>query len=522
MRKFNTAGLDTAMMRTLSEDDAAHIYNGLDCCVTFEIFERLLEELEASPENVRYTYKMALAKQAPILEMSMRGILVDEAARITTIAELSKKLRLLDSRFQRIMTEVFGHRLNWDSPVQLKTLFYGTLGINEIKKRNAKGQYVATVDENALLRMRNHFYAQPLANYILAMRELRKKIGFLETEIDPDGRLRCNLNIAGTNTGRLSSSANDFGTGTNLQNVDNTLRYPFIADPKRILVNIDLEQADARNVGAIIYNLFFDSHGPEASGRYLDACESGDLHTRVCSMAWQELPWVGDLREDRKIAEQPAERGFSYRDLAKRLGHGTNYYGTPPTMAKHTGTAVKTIKEFQERYFGAFPLIPAWHEWVINEIKTHGVITTLYGRRRHFFGRGNDQSTWRKAIAFAPQSMTGHQIDMGILNLWRNAPECELLMQVHDSILFQVPWHRHDTHIERALDLLRFPWELRGGREFAVPLEAKVGWNWGEVQYNKEGKPCGNFEGLMKWTGPEKRGEPIRRPSMGKRLKDYL
>lgn len=517
MKILDTSGLDRALMRSLSQNEVSWAYNGLDCCVTFEIHEALQEELARSGPNVQQTYREAMAKQAAFLEMSMRGIRVDEAVRTSTVKKLEAQLRELDGRFQRLMKGAFGHGLNWDSPAQLKTLFYGELGLPEIKKRNTKGQFVATVNEEALERLQQNFFAKPLCKYILAMRNLRKQLGFLKTEIDPDGRFRANINIAGTNTGRSSSSRNDFGSGSNLQNVDNRLRFPFIADPKKILVNIDLEQADARNVGAIMHDLFYESHGPEEAGKYLDACESGDLHTQVCRMAWGELPWTGAIKQDRKIAEQDSGHGMSFRDLAKRLGHGTNYYGTPPTMAKHTHTAVPVVAEFQKRYFGAFPLIQTWHEWVIQEVKEVGVLTTPFGRRRHFFGRGNDASTWRKAIAYAPQSMTGHEMDMGILNLWREMPEAELLMQVHDSILFQVPWHNHQSHVERALELLAYRHQLKGDRIFSVPLEAMVGWNWGKVKYDDEGRPRENLYGITVWKGEEK-----RTPAPTLRLKDYL
>jgi DNA polymerase-1 len=513
---FDTSGLDEAMMRRLSSDDASHIYNGLDCCVTFEVYERLAEEIAASPENVQHTYNMAIAKQAPFLDISLRGILVDEESRRAAIKKLQAELDLLNGRFQRIMREVFDHELNWRSPVQLKTLFYGTLRIKAIRKRNAKGVFAETVNEEALNRLCLHFWAQPLAQYILLMRDLGKKISFLETEIDYDGRMRCDINIAGTNTGRLSSSMSDFGTGTNMQNVDSALRFPFISDPGYILVNVDLEQADARNVGAIIYNTFYESHGAETAAVYLDACESGDLHTFVCRMAWADLDWPEARAGWREIADQKAYKDMSYRDLAKRLGHGTNYYGTPRTMAKHTQTETHIIELFQSRYFAAFPLIPEWHRWTIEEIKSSGVLTTLYGRRRHFWGRGNDASTWRKAIAYCPQSMTAHQIDMGILNLWRNMPEAQLLMQVHDSVLFQLPFRQLETLLPRAMELLRFAIELKGGRKFAVPLEAQVGWNWGKVEY-KDKKVAGNPYGLITWRGSEE-----RLPPPTKRLKDYI
>lgn len=519
MKLFNTAGLDRNLLRTLTPDETSWVYNGLDCCVTFEIYEKLMESMEQAGPDVHKTYEEALAKQAPFMEMSLRGLKVDEPARKRTIKSLEATMAQLDKRFQRLMNEVFGHGLNWSSPAQLKTLFYGELEHPEIKKRNTKGQFVPTVNEEALERMKQNLLCLPLCNYILALREIRKKLGFLKTEIDPDGRFRCNINIAGTNTGRSSSSASDFGTGSNLQNVDNRLRYPFVAGPKKYLVNIDLEQADARNVGAILHDLFYESHGAKEAGSYLDACESGDLHTRVCSMAWQDLGWTGDSKQDRAIADQPFIGGKSYRDFAKALGHGTNYYGTPNTMAKHSGTAVSVIADFQRRYFAAFPLIQKWHEATISTVRDFGVLVTPFGRVRHFFGRGNDASTWRKAIAYVPQSMTGHEMDMGILNLWRHMPEAELEIQVHDSILFEVPWHNHQTHIERALKLLRFEHELKGGRIFSVPLEAMTGWNWGK--FDKK-DPQANPYGITVWKGEETRTPPVLVGPRGARLKDYM
>jgi hypothetical protein len=120
-------------------------------------------------------------------------------------------------------------------------------------------------------------------------RDLGKSIGFLETAIDPDGRIRSDLKIAGTVTGRFASSITDFGTGTNLQNVTESLRSVFVADPGYKFANLDLEQGDSRNVGAICWNLFCDNPDwdERTAGAYLDACESGDLHTTVAKMAYK-------------------------------------------------------------------------------------------------------------------------------------------------------------------------------------------------------------------------------------------
>ena len=518
MKIFDTSNLNEKSMSLLSSDEASWVYNGLDCCVTAEVYNNLAGQLVDEPENVKATYAYALDKLAPILEMSMRGTKIDEQSRRRSIAELSRELDELDAKFQRIMQAICGANLNWRSPTQLKNLFYGMMSLKEIKSRNAQGQYTATVNREALEHFAaNYLYARPLANFILVLRDLHKQLGFLRTEIDPDSRIRTNYNLAGTKTGRLASSMNDFGTGTNLQNVNRKLRFPFVADPGMYMLNVDLEQADARNVGAICWNLFLEEHGPEFAGAFLDASESGDLHTMVCRMTWPELAWPEDESEWKKFCDGLIAHGQdSYRQLAKKLGHGTNYYGTPRTMAKHTHTPTKVIEEFQARYFKNFRCIPAWHEAVIKQIEETGTLTTLFGRRRMFFGRGKDASTHRKAIAYDPQSCTGEQIDRGLHQVWKAFPQVQLLNQVHDSILFQVPLSEVPDIVPEILSAMQVEIELKGGRKFSVPLDAAGGWNWG---YQSEDNPYG----LSGWKGEEKRVAPRYLPRKKRQsLRDHL
>lgn len=531
---FNTGLLDESVMRTLSADDAAQIYNGLDCCVTAEVYNVLIDQLETEPQEVKDTYEFALRKLAPIFEMSLRGMKLDHEERLRVLHEMESKVSGLNKIFQHICVGVFETEINWRSPLQLKTLFYGSLGIKEIKKRNTKGQYVATVNEEALEAMKAYIHARPFASLILAMRGLNKAIGFLRTEVDNDGRLRTSYNIAGTNTGRLSSRMSDFGTGTNVQNVDRSLRQPFVADPGFYLFNIDLEQADARNVGARLWTIFHDKDaawieelrgevwtgptGAALAGAYLDACESGDLHTTVCNMAWPNLEWPDDPNSWKDFCDSLILFGQdSYRQVSKKLGHGTNYYGTPRTMAKHTRSPTFIIEGFQRNYFNAFPAIPLWHKWVIRELDRSATLYNLFGRRRQFFGRPEDATTHRKAIAYDPQSSTGEEIDRGLYNIWNEFShhEVQLLNQVHDSVLLQVPYDGKEEIIPRVLRSMKIEIWLPGGRLFTVPLEAKGGWNWGDFDYKK---PNRNPYGLKKWTGEETR----ERPSPRRRLKDYL
>jgi len=107
--------------------------------------------------------------------------------------------------------------------------------------------------------------------------------------------------------------------------------------------------------------------------------------------------------------------------------------------------------------------------------------------------------------------MTGEQIDRGLLQIWRKFPQVQLLNQVHDSILFQVPFNEAKHLIPEILKTMQVTIELKGGRPFTVPLEAAAGWNWGYADEN-------NKYGLKKWTGQEDRD----RPSPKRRLRDYL
>ena len=289
----------------------------------------------------------------------------------------------------------------------------------------------------------------------------------------------------------MASKYSDFGVGTNLQNIDRRLRQIFVADPGKVLVNIDLEQADARNVGAIVWNLLYETHGSAYAGKYLDACESGDVHTAVASLVWPDLAWTDDPKANRAIADELFYRQDSYRQASKKAGHATNYRGKPGTLSKRIGIPIGLVKQFQERYYEAFPQLTDWYAAIESCFEHYpGEMTTLYGRRRIFFGRHNDAQTLRDATAYEPQSMTGHQIDMALHAVWRKFPFIELLLQVHDNILFQLPKDKA-SYIPEICDVMEeaHTITLAGNRRFFVPVEAKYGNNWGD--YDEEKNPGG-------------------------------
>lgn len=487
MKIIATHDLTPESMARMGQFELLQVYNGLDCCVTAEVLNVIKPQLDDTTNN---TYEFSKSLQAPVLEMRLRGIRVDDEWRARTILSYESDLHTIRTNLDRILTEGIGHAINWNSPAQLRTLLYRVIGLPVQKKRNQKGLYVETADRDALEKLDQYFLAQPIVSHILALRDIGKKIGVLKTSIDPDGRMRTSYNIAGTTTGRFNSSLSDFGTGTNLQNIEERLRRPFVADPGMKFAYIDLEQAESRLVGAIEWNTFGD-------GRYLDACESGDLHTSVCRLAWTELPWTGDLKQDRAVADQPFYRQHSYRHMAKVLGHGTNYAGKPFTMAKHTKLEAPLIAAFQSKYFNAFPAHQRWHAGVQSELLTAGNHTTITGRRRWFFGRRNDDSVVREAIAYGPQGAVGDILNKGMLQVWRLGV-CQLLLQIHDAILVQYLEDREDEIVPLLLNAIKVPVPLANGRTLIIPSEAQVGWNWAKQDDN-------NPDGITKYRPGDKR-----------------
>src|SRR5215472_1183064 len=467
----------TDQLSNMGAAESLYVYNGLDTMVTLEVLEALLPQLTPVTQPI---YDFSRALQGPVLEMNMRGVLVDEERRKETLAECRQAISRLTGNLNRIIREGIGfdftispnRKYMWPSDDQLKSIFYDVMCLPEVKKRNGNGELVRTVDHDALEKLNEYFWAEPVVQHIVALRDLSKKVSFLQTAVDPDGYLRTSFNIAGTTTGRFASSFSDFGTGTNLQNVENKLRAILIAPKGKKFCNIDLEQSDARAVGAIHWQLFRDS-------RYLDACESSDLHTTVARDGFPALRWTGDLKNDRDIANSKFVREWSYRDAAKRLGHGTNYQGQVDKMSRATHIPAHDVRAFQQSYLKRYPAFPLWWEWVERQIRDVHYITTMLGRRRYFFGHWRDPDTIRQAIAYEPQSITADAINRGLLSVWR-ANIGELLLQVHDSILFQFDEAREEDVVPRAVELIQQMVTLKEGRRFTIPAAAKVGWNWSD------------------------------------------
>lgn len=487
-----TATLDPGALNT---EEQHQTYCGLDSMLTLEILSAVHRE---HPKGAEPVYSFERALQAPLLEMTLHGFLVDGLERHRMEQEVKKKVNLSRMVLDELAWPIWGKGLNPRSYSQLSDFFYKTMKIPEIWL-SFKGERRLSVNREALEKIEEYMFARPLVSLILSCRDLYKQLDVLTEEIDQDGRHRTSYNIGGTETGRLSSSTSVLGTGGNAQNIAPELRRVFVADPGYRLCSIDLEQVEARDVGFLCGSLFGD-------WALLDSCESGDFHTNNCKLIWPEIKWPTEPAECRRIAETtPAYRDWSMRDLAKRGGHLTNYDGTAWTMSRVLKLPLQVAVEFQARYCRgqtsrgikpAYPALRQYWNWIAEKLQTTGEITTPFGRQRHFFGDHRSDSTLREAIAFVPQSMTADRTNFWLWSAWAClGNRIQLLAQTHDSITFQfLEGEDQDIIIYDVISLLKDIGlkDPKSGRLYVAPGEAKLGWNWAPYGKNNPG-------GLMKW-----------------------
>ena len=485
-------------------DESLWLYNALDNCITYEVHEAL------DRESGGFAYDMTRMMQAPALALMLRGLRIDFHARDQAIHDLEQDGQKYSAFLNRLVSGVFGKTLNHRSPDQLKAFFYQDLGIEPIHRYDkTKRERVVTTNREAMEKLQRNPRSAPFATLILALRDLEKKLSTLRTGIDPDGRLRCSYHVAGTETGRWSSSENAFYRGTNLQNITDKLRRIAIPDPGKKFLQFDLAQAESVIVGAV-----------SGDANYQEACKSGDPHTYVCSLCWPSLPWAtaNSKKARRAIAEQKYYRDYSYRDLAKRGGHGSNYGGTPPVLQIHLKIERKVAEDFQNRYFRQFPGIRKWQLEVMQRIAATRQITTALGRTRYFTGRPSDSSVIKEAIAYEPQSVIGDYLNYGLYRVWHKLEllegRVELLAQVHDSILLQFDPAKEDEGklIEEIQALMAIEIFIRD-KPFIIRSDAVSGWNWGKQLTRKDGT-VENLHGLAEWNGRDDRTAPTEKSQL--------
>jgi uracil-DNA glycosylase len=199
------------------------IYNGEDCLRTFECATVLRKQIV--DQHFEDLWEVEKQKNLLALEMMRRGVRIDLSKRGEMAFELSSErsriYKWLSSIIpQSVVAPYIGASKKswWESTSQQKILFYDLLGLSGQRNRKTGKP---TLDAEALetLKAKNPEYSR-----IWDALGLSRSISvffntFISAELEPDGRLKCSYNTAGTETFRWSSSENAFWRGTNLQNI---------------------------------------------------------------------------------------------------------------------------------------------------------------------------------------------------------------------------------------------------------------------------------------------------------------
>lgn len=448
--------------KNMNEEELWH-YNCLDCVYTDEVGKVELETVNRLGLQNVHSFQQSMFW--PVLRAMQLGIRIDTRRRDAMILEVQGEIE----KREAFIAKILGHPLNPDSPKQMHALFYTDFRMPVQLKRGKPGEpSKPTLEDEALRKLSSlEPLLQPLVNAILDIRTLRKFLSnFLCRPLSDDGRMRCSFNIGGSESGksapktyRLSSSEDAFGCGTNLQTIPSeksksagkaaarggipslgdpyslpNIREIFVPDPGNLWFDMDLQRADLFVVVA------------EAEDADLRAAMQLGVDVHLLNAfvlmgkeppPYEELveshPRYGDHRGPLKHA----------REFAKVFCHGTNYGGQPPTMARHTGRTVREVERTQRIWFGAHPGILRWHERVQNQLVRHRVIENKFGYRWYVLSRV--EGLLPEALAWIPQSTVSVYINRIWERIYREVPEVQVLLQVHDSLSGQFPIRKRDA-----------------------------------------------------------------------------
>lgn len=458
--------------RVAPTDDAKFFrYNCIDCVRTYEISERLATLISNADLDSVYSFQIGLWHSA--LNMMLRGVRVDKAAR----SKLAVDLMQAAAEREKFIVDVVGYSLNPRSSKQMKQFLYEEMGLPQITNRKT-GKVTANFEALQSLSKKYPLIA-PIADCLLEMRSIGTFLStFIQSELDTDGRMRASFNPAGPETYRLSSSTNAFGSGMNMQNIPSgdrqktkmklpNVRSLFIPDVGKEIADMDLDRADLQVV-------VWESNDAQLK-RALR--EGVDLHL-LNAKALFNLPFsFEDLLAKDKLAKIKETYSVE-RQIAKQFVHGTNYGGSAQTMAAVCNISVAQAKLCQNNWFREHPGIKAWHDRIRMQLQTRRMITNRFGYRRIYFGRV--ESLLSEALAWIPQSTVACVINRAWRNIETNVPECEILVQVHDSLVFQYPVDKTDEVLrkvhENSLITVPYPDPL------VIPVGLKTSRkSWGEA-----------------------------------------
>ena len=382
--------------------------------------------------------------------MMMRGIKVD-------VPFCRRKLAEGDAAMHKILRDLDGR--NPASPTDLNTMIHGELGIpvrfrSEKTNKPSFHKKALAYYEPMMERMES-----PLAKQITAYRGWQKTCSSNYAPyvnlLSPDGRLRCSYNIAGTKTSRLSCS------DPNLQNIPK-----FQDGDKGHAWNWDVKKAFV----------------PKDEEFSLLEVDYSQLEFRLAA-AYSQEPTLIEVFDDpdRDVFDEMSEALGHPRQYIKVKVYAGNYGAGPQKIADILGITLIESQKLHHDYIEQYPRLFKLSEAVNEKAKRNKFITYWTGRRRHF---PNFYES-RKAFNSLLQGGGAEIVKSAMIRLFNeiDGPDCRMLLQVHDSVIFEVRTTRLEefkTHIMQLMSNVTADKAYFNAPQIlervAFPVEAKL---WG-------------------------------------------
>lgn len=417
-----------------------------------------LKELILAYNVEKLFYEIELPLLYVLSKMELAGILVDQKVLKEILTDLQKKLKITETR----IFELVGKEFNINSTKELQNVLFNYLKLNPVRK--IKTGY--STDQKTLLMLAN---SHPVIPEILKYRELEKLRSTygepLFNYIGNDGRIHARFIQTSTRTGRIASE------NPNLQNIPirsqegEVFRKAFIAKEGFELLIADYNQIELR----VIAHLTEDEN-------LLDALLSGtDVHSEIAAKVFK-IP-LSQVTE-------------TLRSKAKMVSYGLAYGMEPYGLSQRLGIDVKEAEEIIKSYFDAFPKVRSYMREAIEQAKKTGFTQTLLGRKRYFRELSSKdfrlRSQAERAAINAPiQGLAADIFKKALVELdkalEKDFNSCQIVLQVHDEILIEVPIDLVKKLTPIVSEIMRNAFVLK------VPLEVNVshGKNWLEAKKSK-------------------------------------
>jgi DNA polymerase-1 len=229
----------------------------------------------------------------------------------------------------------------------------------------------------------------------------------------------------------------------------------FIPDPGYTLIDIDQAGADAQVV----------------------AWESGDEALKAKFRSGKKVHALNAIDIFGPVAGPDGKRE-PYYTRAKVGVHATNYGAKARTVASALGITIHEAERFQARWFSIHPGILRWHERVKSDLASTHSVRNPFGYRRLYFDRPD--AVFNEALAWVPQSTVACVTNYAWLNIDESGIPAEVLLQVHDSLVIQIPSRILDETLAALLPLISIP----------IPYEDPLTIPWGLKASNKSWGEC--------------------------------